>query len=432
MIYIAQRPKPLTVACGQALTGLQGYMRVQIRRPDGRVRWDSGFFPNRILNNGRNNMATQANWLTNCHVGTGSTVPTSTDTQLEAFVVQTSTVVSNTDGTQGSAPYYGWRRKTFRFAQGAGHGGQNLSEAGIGWSTTGSVLISRALIIDPQTQQPTTVTPLTDEILDVTYELRYYPYLGDVLNSVTLAGVNYDTITRAASVTGNIWSDNIGVLAGYYSTSSTYWPAYDGLVGNITQFPSGNIAYADDGTNAYNIAYSNNSYERRIGITIGTSGWNLGAGIRCLALYTEMGAFQTQFSANPGGTSIPKNTNYTMQMEWVIRWAAINVTSYWNMIAASDSTTPAAGEWNTNLAGTTLRVNWDDNLTNDFQTDLKAETGSVFRIIDDTDDSKWVEYTVGGAYTEGVDYTSYPVTQTAISNSGPTVGNQCTLRNITL
>lgn len=300
--------------------GMKGFMRVQVRRPDGRIRWDSGFFPNKILDNGRNNMTAQSNWLTYCHVGTDSTPPTATDTQLGGFVVATNSSVSNTTASEGSAPYFGWRRKTFRFAQGAGHGGNNLSEAGIGWANAGSVLVSRALIIDPQSQLPTTVTPLADEILDVTYELRYYPPLSDAINSVTLNGVAYDTTTRAAAVTGNIWSDNIGLAIGYYSASSTYWPAYDGTLGTLTQFPNGNIAYLDN-SNSYNVAYSNNSYQRRIGASCGSAGWVLGAGIRCLALYTKCGAFQTQFSSNPGGNPVPKTLNETMIFEWVVSWS---------------------------------------------------------------------------------------------------------------
>ncbi len=265
-------------------------------------------------------MATQASWLTHCHVGRGSTPPTATDTQLEDFVVATATVVANSDSTQGSAPYFGWRRKTFRFAVGAGHGGQNLSEAGIGWNTAGSVLVSRALIIDPDTQLPTTVTPLADELLDVTYELRYYPPLSDALNSVTLNGVNYDTITRAANVTDAIWSDYIGESIGILGTAVSYWKAYDGNIGTLTQLPSGSSVNIDNAT-AYNLAYSNNSYQRKMGASCGSSGWNLGAGIRSLAILTKAGAFQTQLNANPGGTTVPKTVSYTMIFEWVLNWS---------------------------------------------------------------------------------------------------------------
>jgi len=299
---------------------MQGFLRIQIRRPDGRVRWDSGFFPNKILNSGRNNMATQANWLDWCHVGTGSTPPTATDTQLQAFVCSTNTIVANSTSTQGSAPYFGYRRRTFRFAVGAGQGGQNLSEAGIGWNSTGSTLVSRALIIDPITQLPTSVTPLADELLDVTYELRYYPPLGDSSNSVTMNGVIYTTTTRAASVTDAIWSTYIGQAIGIESAAGSYWAAYDGNIGTITQFPSGTVAYLTQ-NNGYNLGYSNNSYQRKMGTSVGASEWNLGLGIRSARLLSKAGAYQTQFSSNPGGNRIPKTNVYTMVVEWVVSWS---------------------------------------------------------------------------------------------------------------
>jgi len=303
-----------------ATFGMKGFLRLQCIRPDGRVRIDTGWFPNKILDNGRNNMSTQTTWLSHCHVGTGSTPPVAGDTQLENFVVATSTVTSNIDGTEGAAPYFGWRRKTFRYAVGAGHGGQNLSEAGVGWGAAGSTLISRALIIDPATQLPTTVTPLADELLDVTYELRYYPPLIDAINSVVMNGVTYDTTTRASLVTGDIWSDNIGTLIQKLSTGVTQWQVYDGLLGTLEQAPNGNAANIDDYTTVYNRAYSNNSYERKIVAPCGSGGWNLGAGIRSAKVWTTAGAYQCQFDSNPGGSTIPKTSAFTMQLGFTISW----------------------------------------------------------------------------------------------------------------
>lgn len=409
--------------------GLQGYMRVQIRRPDLSIRWDSGWFPNKILDAGRNVFATENNFMDHCQVGTSSIAPLSTQTSLIGYVVGTNTVVSTTEGESGTEPYYGWKRTTFRFIQGAGHGGQNLSEAGVGWGLSGSTLTSRALIIDPQTQQPTTISPLVDEILDVTYELRYYSPTSDVTNSVTLNGVNYDTITRAANAASANWSDEIGLTIEANAPFTSSWKAYDGVLGTVTQAPNGNSSNLTATTEVSDVGYVNNSYQREMIVSCGISTWNLGSGIRSVYWQTTAGAFQTQFDSNPGGSTIPKTTNETMILRFVVSWAAINVRGDWSMIAASDSTTPTNGEWNTNVAETTLRIAWEDGDTNDQQDPLQVENGTVFKIQDLTDATKWVEYTVGGAYTEQASWTEYPVTQTAINNSGPTVGNSCDIRN---
>jgi len=315
--------KEIVVPMGRMNLGMKGFLRFQVWRPDdvlNRCRIDTGFFPNTILNSGRNNMNTQSNWLTHCHVGTDSTVPTQSDTQLLGFVVATSTVVANTEGTQASAPYYGWKRKTFRFAQGAGHGGQNLSEAGVGWGSSGSTLVSRALIVDPDTQVPTTVTPLSDEILDVTYELRYYPPLVDDTDSITLDAVNYDTTVRAAEVTGDRWSSDIGLSITEYAPFNSTWTAYDDVLGTLEQSPSGNTANHDDAGNIYAESYVNNSYEIVLVCPVGPTGWNLAGDMRSSRIGTTAGYYQCQYDSNPGGNPVPKDNTYTMTMKWILGW----------------------------------------------------------------------------------------------------------------
>jgi hypothetical protein len=159
--------------------------------------------------------------------------------------------------------------------------------------------------------------------------------------------------------------------------------------------------------------------------------WNLGGGIRSIAIRTQAGGFQSQFSNQSGGSTIPKTDQYTMVMVWNMSWAAANAAGRWTMIAASDSTTPSTAEWNTNLAGTTLRIAWTDYDTLNQKQYLNTESGSVFRITDTVDTSKWIEYTVSGAYTEYASWTEYTVSQTGIGNGGPTTTNLCDIRNLT-
>jgi len=310
--------KELFVACKTTI-GMKGFLRLQCRNKfSGTITQDTGWFPNTILNAGRNIMATEANWMTHCQVGTDATAPSQNDTSLLGWVAGTSTIQTTTNGQQPSAPYYGWKRRTYRFA--AGTVAANLSEAGIGWGTSGSTLISRARILDPILQTPTTVTPLADELLDVTYELRYYPPLVDVTSpQVTLDGVVYNTITRAASVTGDRWSASIGSAIGQYSNLVSDWAAYDGNIGTILTAPSGVSANCDNASQ-YNSAYVNNSYEVVMNCYTGSTGWNLGSGIRSIRLRTTAGDYQTQFDAASGGATIPKTSAYTMTMAWTLGW----------------------------------------------------------------------------------------------------------------
>jgi hypothetical protein len=303
--------------------GIKGFFKLQtINKFSGLVTSDTGWMPNLLLTSGRNELAKQATWLAWCHVGTDGTPPVAGNTQLGQFIDSTNNIVSNVPGTQGSAPYYGWRRKTFRFAAQGLVGGENISEVGVGWGSTGSTLVTRAQVINPDTQEPTSVSPLPDEILDVTYEMRYYPPLTDVVESaaITLNGVDYDVRTRAALVTSDIWSQHIGSKIQQYSPTSSYWRAYDGDLGSLEQTPSGNVVNCDN-ADQYTNGYSENSYQVVVGSNTGPTGWNLASGIRSIKIETTAGAYQSRFDSNPGGLTIPKDITYIMTMEWIIAWS---------------------------------------------------------------------------------------------------------------
>lgn len=305
--------------------GLKGFFRLQtINKFSGKITSDTGWFPNTILDAGRNVMASRADWMDWCQVGTNGTFPEllvdrQAETSLGNWHAGTDLVVAESNGQAGSAPYYGWKRKTWRFPTGSV--AAILAEAAVGWGVDGSQIISRAPILDPILQTPTTVTPLADEALDVSYELRYYPPLIDVAGpQVTLAGVVYDTLTRAASVTGDGWSYYIGDKIGYYHQTNTDWYATDGVIGTILTGPSGVVS----NTNAAiytNRAYANNSYEQEVNIQIVSADWNLGSGIRSMHIATKAGYYQTQFSAAAGGATIPKSIAYGMSMDWTLSWA---------------------------------------------------------------------------------------------------------------
>jgi hypothetical protein len=314
-------PKKDVITTNALVVGMSGHYRVRtINKFSGNCRLDTGWFDNKLLASGLNAMATEASWLTHCQVGTDNTLPSDSDTSLLGYVSGTSDIQSTTNGQQGASPYYGWKRHTYRFA--AGTVAANLSEVGVGWGSSGSTLVSRALIIDPVTQNPTTITPLSDELLDVTYELRYYPPTSDVSGpQVTLDGVVYDTTTRAAEVTSTFWSANIGTKIGHLATALSDWAAYDGTLGTIRQNPNGVAADCDTSTLQYDGSYSNNSFEMMVGVPVGISGWNLAGGIRSIRIRTTAGSYQTEFSSNPGGSTIPKDTLHTMNMQWIVNWS---------------------------------------------------------------------------------------------------------------
>lgn len=299
--------------------------RFQVQRISaltGELRQQTGWSYNTLLTSGRNQLATQANWANAVQLGTDNTAPAAGQTGLLGYVNGTTNKEETVFGAQGSAPWYGWKRIRFRFTPGQVSG--NLNEVGLGWSTAaGSTIAFRALLEDIDGIQ-TTVTPLPDEYVDVVVEIRYYPPLGDNVGTVDFNGETYDYIIRAAEVTSSTyWGSDIGSAIGHKDLSFvTYWQAYDGDLGTLDQSPNG-VAYPADGANAYDIAYSNNSYQRQMAQIGGPNAWNATTGkkLRSFRFITTAGAYQIQFDRQSSpGMGIPKTTAFNIKFQFVLGW----------------------------------------------------------------------------------------------------------------
>ena len=289
-------------------TGLAGKYRLEVKRPDGSVRLDTGWFDNLITNNGLDAIAGTTSVLSYCQVGSGSTAPANTDTALVSKIAHTNTVSVFAPSRTTSSPYYAYWRGKYTFAVGAATG--NIAEVGVGTSTSGG-LFSRALITSGGT--PTTITVLSDETLDVTYELRHYIPETDVTGSITLDSVSYNYTIRAARA-GMSYYDG-----GWLATSSDVAQAqsttysYTGSIGAITSIPSGTYT---SGARASNAAYSNGTYYQDATFSWSTSSGSLSGGIGAI-LFTIGGAvFQIGFSS-----PIPKDNTNALSLTFRLAWA---------------------------------------------------------------------------------------------------------------
>lgn len=163
-----------------------------------------GPFDNLITNQGLNRVGTDV-FGNRIFIGTGTVPPAVTDTQLGAYLNYASAFAPSTGWNSailsgGSPDYWVQGVGTWRFPAGAATG--TITEVGIGGFTGAAIdtnhrVSSRALIVDSG-GSPISITVLPDEYLDVTYSLRYYPYVGsDVVQTVVISGVNYTFTTRA-------------------------------------------------------------------------------------------------------------------------------------------------------------------------------------------------------------------------------------------
>jgi hypothetical protein len=265
------------------------------------------WFPNLITNQGLNRMGNNIDYLSRCSVGDGSTAPVFTDTGLSSFIASTATITSNTTGTLATSPYYTSANLTFRFAEGVATG--NLAEVGVGWSASDGFLFSRALILDGG-GSPTTITILSDETLDVSYEFRFYPKLIDDIGTVVFTGNiggSYDFIFRAASVGTSNWS----LTSTRRTMASVSGFIYPGDIGAITGIPSGSSEAAVPAASAY----VEDSLEREYTISRSLIQGNLVGGIRSGAWLIGPGRYQLQFDP-----AIPKTSSdllsFVIKQSW--------------------------------------------------------------------------------------------------------------------
>lgn len=308
---------------------VSGHFKLEAVRPNGDRRVLADWFANVITDNGLENLGSgsQGYSLTYCHVGTGSTAPAFTDTQLVSWTACNSSKVGDSFhdgspfGAQATDPYYGWKRGTYRFNAGVATG--NLSEVGLGPANTNINLFCRSLIKDTL-GNPTTITVLSDEMLDVTYELRMYPPLADSNFNVTISGVNYAFTVRAAKVTnGQSWGQLAGHTAGLHNNgtygTSTYVTAFrsDAVLQAITQGLGGTI---NDSTNSL-IGGTNSPYAAGTKYRDFVSGWDINVathagGVGGFELRTTKGTYQVTVSP-----VLPKNNTNNLQVTFRVSWA---------------------------------------------------------------------------------------------------------------
>ena len=201
--------------------GLQGRFGIKVHGADGCLRFETEF-DNLLLNQGLDwygNMLRNLNsgnditpWgYYYCGMGTGTTPPAVTDTQLENMlgsVTQTTEALSV--GTD--SPRYGQRTVTYVFAPGSfGASSVNLTEIGVGPDLdTFPWLIARQLIKNPA-GDTITLTILPQETVTVTYVLRLYIPETDVVQVLdvdTVGGPVSTTFTIRATgaASGSIWN----------------------------------------------------------------------------------------------------------------------------------------------------------------------------------------------------------------------------------
>lgn len=276
--------------------------------------------PNLILDSGLDWMGDNE-FVEGCQVGSGNTAPAITDTALQTLVATNTSEVGDPVRTGGSSPYYRATRFIFRFGTGVAAG--ILAEIGI--TMPGTVdLLSRSLIKDAG-GTPITIEILPDEVLDVTYEIRFYPPVADSVHTAVISGTTYDVVVRAADVTSNIGSGGTGGYQtgwggagalgyGFYDMGSGRGrSAYNGVLGAVTGSPTGDVSSAQG--NITVDAYSSGSFTRTYTLNFGLTQGNLTGGISAIQYGIGPCSFQASFDP-----PIPKTASDVLGIAVRISW----------------------------------------------------------------------------------------------------------------
>lgn len=282
-------------------------------------------FENLILDSGLNRLGTGGSLLDGACVGTGTTAPANSQTSLASLLRVTTTQQSRVElAGSTTAPYYAEGRLIYRFAAGTATG--NLSEVGLGWdvntgSNTMGGLWCRALIKDSE-GNPTTITVLADEVLDIVYTLQLHPPASDITGTFNLSGVAYQYTLRPAWVNKRTYSNYWGLVAILYGITSYGATAFTGNIGSVTAGPSG--------TAGYNIAltkqtYVNNSNQCVFSVNADLNTANLAEGIRSMQFDLAGSCWQAEFSKVSDGSTVPKNSTNVLTFPFWVSWDRANV-----------------------------------------------------------------------------------------------------------
>lgn len=311
---------PLNICRGSFL----GEYRLEVRKAaTGALVRQVGPFKNKITDIGLDAYATRGVFAM-LFVGTGTSASSVLDTQMGAFKARDSGGGGVTRTRETSSPYWSQMETSSRFNAGTATG--NLTEVGIGWDSGDGAIASahrvwsRELIVDGA-GNPTSLTILSDEYLDVFYTVRWYPMLDDVTGSVTLDGVSYGYTARSALVTsagfaGGYSSQNIGRLSSCLAYARKPTLSLGAVTGNLT---GGEIA-GGEGTIS-NSAYVPSSLEKAAVVTWGLSAGNHANGIRGIRLtYTSQYSHLNQYYQILFDKDIPKTASKILSLGFKFNW----------------------------------------------------------------------------------------------------------------
>ena len=314
--------------------GMTGEFRCVVKKSDGSTKIDTGYQKNLILNQGLDFFGGNngSNMMTYCVIGSGNSKPVYTQNKLDTAITGVSGATFSTkydyDAAQDGNLYKTNKVCKYSFT---GLNNVNISELGLASvynSISDYFLCTRALIKD-SSGNPTTITVLSGEILEISYKLWAVYDVTDKTGQINLLdGVGgstpYKYTARMAGVGGaNIGgSANYGDIVGkalYYAAGNNSHYIFNGNIGTVQASPTGSaIASSGDAVRLPMGGYTNGAYKRSATWSHGVSGSN--GNVRSAIIFTSMGFYQIQYGSVANDAPITKNNTQTLTIPIEISW----------------------------------------------------------------------------------------------------------------
>lgn len=304
--------------------GVQAHFKCVAVNESGDERNLTDWFPNLVLDSGLDRMS-QGAWFTRVMVGTGNSEPLITQTTLDSFLASTTTITEADTSRQTSAsPFYYSLVTVFRFNQGVAAG--NISEIAMGWAD--NACWNRALIKDIN-GNPTTITVLPNEFLDVYTELRIYPKMTDTVTTVNLLnGKSEVESVHEVTVRANMYKNITNSSSNRSSTTAVR--VGDAIANRAIGVISDNGSLNNITTNAsgtsvgnYTVSPANDSYPtlRSCALNVPLSITQLVGSHKIITVPTRLGDWKLEY--NP---PISKSNTQTLEHNFVMSWGRYEPT----------------------------------------------------------------------------------------------------------
>lgn len=315
--------------------GIAGEVRFVVLGTDGKVKKDTGYIRNMILNQGLDFFGggRGSDMFSRCAIGGGNTPPAATQVALDAFIAST-TALSRESASIGYTPDDTGLYKTnlvykYRFTR----LGADFNVAEVGLASQGSTnadlyLCTRALIKDPQ-GAPTSIAVKSDETLDVFYRLWNVHSVVDATGKINLvdgagATTEYNYTVRPAGVGGT----NIGGSSSYANAigrpvvlangNNSHYIS-NGNLGTIQNNPAGSAVWSSgDGVVIPTQAYVPGTYKLKATQDLALS--SAVGNIRSILIHSSIGIWQIQYGSAVGDNPIVKTAKDTASLPFEVSW----------------------------------------------------------------------------------------------------------------